>query len=167
MYCKSNFVFYLTLSSFSSRCSCIFTHFLLFCVTETTCPDGWIKFRWSCYFHSTESGSWTTGRANCRTRGAHLVVIHSAEEQMFLSAFVNMRTWIGLNDRDEEGTWKWVDGTPLTVTYWAPTQPDNWDGYINSGDEDCVEMFGDQSSEWNDNSCEASRTWICEKPAQP
>uniref|UniRef100_A0A3Q1I672 C-type lectin domain-containing protein n=1 Tax=Anabas testudineus TaxID=64144 RepID=A0A3Q1I672_ANATE len=161
MYCKSNFVFYLTLSSFSSRCSCIFTHFLLFCVTETTCPDGWTKLCSSCYFLSTERGSWTTGREDCRTRGADLVVIDSIEEQTFLSGLSNKNTWIGLTDRDKEGTWKWVDGTPLTVTYWASNQPDNKNG------EDCVEILSDQSSKWNDISCEDSRQWICEKPAQP
>ena len=23
-------------------------------------------------------------------------------------------SWIGFNDREEEGTWKWIDETPLT-----------------------------------------------------
>ncbi|XP_026232644.1 CD209 antigen-like protein A [Anabas testudineus] len=134
---------------------------------QTTCPDGWTKFCWSCYFLSTERGSWTKGREDCRTRGADLVVIHSAEEQTFFSTFINTRTWIGLNDRDNEGTWKWVDGTPLTVTNWAETQPDNGDGYIKVGEEDCVQLLDGHSSEWNDVSCAAPLPWICEKPAQP
>uniref|UniRef100_A0A3Q1JI12 C-type lectin domain-containing protein n=1 Tax=Anabas testudineus TaxID=64144 RepID=A0A3Q1JI12_ANATE len=137
------------------------------CVTDKTCPDGWTKSCSSCYFLSTESGSWTTGREDCRTRGADLVVIHSAEEQTFISTFTNTRTWIGLNDRDNEGTWKWVDGTLLTVTYWASNNPNNGEGRAEWGEEDCVEIFGGQSSEWNDLSCEASRRWICEKPVQP
>uniref|UniRef100_A0A3Q1JUA9 C-type lectin domain-containing protein n=1 Tax=Anabas testudineus TaxID=64144 RepID=A0A3Q1JUA9_ANATE len=156
MYCKSNFVFYLTLSSFSSRCSCIFTHFLLFCVTDTTCPDGWTKFCSSCYFLSTESGSWTTGREDCRTRGADLVVIDSAEEQIFLSTFINTDTWIGLNDIDEEGTWKEKSNQPYSGS-----------GDKEWGEEDCVYFSGGHSSQWNDYSCEASLPWICEKPAQP
>uniref|UniRef100_A0A3Q1I5W6 C-type lectin domain-containing protein n=1 Tax=Anabas testudineus TaxID=64144 RepID=A0A3Q1I5W6_ANATE len=130
---------------------------------DKTCPDGWTKSCWSCYFLSTESGSWTTGREDCRTRGADLVVIHSAEEQV-KCVFI---TWIGLNDTDNEGTWKWVDGTPLTVTYWASNNPNNGEGRAEWGEEDCVEIFGGQSSQWNDISCEASRQWICEKPAQP
>uniref|UniRef100_A0A3Q1H672 C-type lectin domain-containing protein n=1 Tax=Anabas testudineus TaxID=64144 RepID=A0A3Q1H672_ANATE len=151
MYCKSNFVFYLTLSSFSSRCSCIFTHFLLFSVTETTCPDGWIKLCSSCYFFSTESGSWTTGREDCRTRGADLVVIDSAEEQV---QHVFMLV-------DNEGSWKWVDGTPLILNNWWNNQPDNGGGSSLTGDEDCAHIRSD--SEWNDLPCEKSLQWICEK----
>ncbi|XP_026232143.1 C-type lectin domain family 4 member M-like [Anabas testudineus] len=135
------------------------------CGQKTTCPAGWIKFCWSCYFLSTERGSWTTAREDCRARGADLVVIHSAEERALLSTFTHLKTWIGLNDRDEEGTWKWVDGTPLTVTYWGSNEPNNENRYF--GDEDCVEISTGWSSEWNDVSCEASRPWICEKPAQP
>ncbi|XP_026232665.1 uncharacterized protein LOC113173469, partial [Anabas testudineus] len=142
-------------------------YFQSLCRQKTTCPDGWTKFCCSCYFLSTESGSWTEGREDCRTRGADLVVIDSAEEQAFLSELIHKYTWIGLNDRDEEGTWKWVDGTPLTVTYWASNNPNNGEGHAEWGEEDCVEIFGGQSSEWNDISCEASRQWICEKPAQP
>ncbi|XP_026232656.1 C-type lectin domain family 10 member A-like [Anabas testudineus] len=148
------------LTAMHNRLQCLFGQ-------NKTCPDGWTKSCWSCYFLSTESGSWTTGRANCRTRGADLVVIDSAEEQTLLSKLINEDTWIGLNDREKEGTWKWVDGTPLTVTYWAPTQPDNGDGYIKVGEENCAHIYGGQSSNWNDISCEASRPWICEKTPQP
>ncbi|XP_026232643.1 C-type lectin domain family 4 member C-like [Anabas testudineus] len=137
------------------------------CGQKTTCPDGWTKFCWSCYFLSTERGSWTKGREDCRTRGADLVVIHSAEEQTFISTFINKNTWIGLNDTDKEGTWEWVDGTPLTVTYWGSNEPNNGNGGIFLANEDCVEISTGWSSEWNDLSCEASRQWICEKPAQP
>uniref|UniRef100_A0A3Q1H6K8 C-type lectin domain-containing protein n=1 Tax=Anabas testudineus TaxID=64144 RepID=A0A3Q1H6K8_ANATE len=146
------------LTAMHNRLQCLFGQ-------NKTCPDGWTKSCWSCYFLSTESGSWTTGRANCRTRGADLVVIDSAEEQV--KRVFMFDTWIGLNDREKEGTWKWVDGTPLTVTYWAPTQPDNGDGYIKVGEENCAHIYGGQSSNWNDISCEASRPWICEKTPQP
>ncbi|XP_026232145.1 CD209 antigen-like protein A [Anabas testudineus] len=121
-----------------------------------TCPAGWTKFRCSCYFLSSVSGSWTEGRQDCNKRGGDLVVIDSAEEQTFLSKLINKDTWIGLNDRDKEGTWKWVDGTPLTVTYWASKEPNNGNADGNVAEEDCVKVLGSQSSNWNDNLCEAS-----------
>ncbi|XP_026232663.1 CD209 antigen-like protein A [Anabas testudineus] len=82
-----------------------------------TCPAGWTMFRCSCYFLSSVSGSWSEGRQDCNKRGGDLVVIDSAEEQTFLSEFTMVESWIGLTDRDKEGTWNWVDGTPLTVKY--------------------------------------------------
>ncbi|XP_026233127.1 CD209 antigen-like protein E [Anabas testudineus] len=138
------------------------------CRKKKTCPPGWTKFWCSCYLLSTKTGSWTTGREDCRTRGADLVVIDSIEEQTFLSTFTNMSTWIGLSDRDKEGTWKWVDGTLLTVKFWfwASNQPDNGNGVTEWGEEHCVHILGWGSSNWNDYSCEAYLLWICEKPAQ-
>ncbi|KAK9538102.1 hypothetical protein VZT92_005658 [Zoarces viviparus] len=71
-------------------------------------------------------------------------------------------TWIGLSDRDEEGTWRWVDGTPLTEAYWhAP--PDNGGDDPPLGEEDCVEMINDRGRKWNDLRCHISLQWICEK----
>ncbi|KAG9329494.1 hypothetical protein JZ751_004445, partial [Albula glossodonta] len=80
---------------------------------EHPCPQGWIKFNSRCYFVSKEKKTWSESRQYCRERGADLVIINNKEEQMFLTVF--QTTWIGLTDSDEEGTWKWVDGTTLTT----------------------------------------------------
>ncbi|XP_050925308.1 CD209 antigen-like protein C isoform X2 [Lates calcarifer] len=127
---------------------------------KTTCPTGWTNFSCSCYLLSDESGSWDQGRENCRARGADLVVIDSPKEQEFLLRFTSGSAWIGLSDRDEEGTWKWVNKTPLNLVYWEKIQPDNGGGDPQWGEEDCAEI---RSDGWNDLSCDASLRWICEK----
>lgn len=37
-------------------------------------------------------------------------------EQKFLDGVIKHSVWIGLNDRENEGTWKWSDGSPVNVT---------------------------------------------------
>uniref|UniRef100_A0AAY4DP61 C-type lectin domain-containing protein n=1 Tax=Denticeps clupeoides TaxID=299321 RepID=A0AAY4DP61_9TELE len=63
------------------------------------------------YSISNEQKPWNESRAECRGRGADLVVINSLEEQF---AHRLVLTWIGLTDNEQEGVWKWVDGSPLT-----------------------------------------------------
>nr|XP_046183493.1 CD209 antigen-like protein A [Oncorhynchus gorbuscha] len=81
---------------------------------KRTCPEGWQKFESSWYFLSTETKTWKESREDCLERGADLVIINSDKEQTFLFN-LNRRVWIGLTDSLIEGTWKWVDGTPLTT----------------------------------------------------
>uniref|UniRef100_A0A8D0CT85 C-type lectin domain-containing protein n=1 Tax=Sander lucioperca TaxID=283035 RepID=A0A8D0CT85_SANLU len=78
--------------------------------SEKTCPAGWRMFSSSCYLLSAESGSWEKGRQYCRDRGADLMVIDSSEVQV--QSMIVYRIYLYC---DEEGTWKWVDGTPLTL----------------------------------------------------
>ncbi|XP_042281492.1 CD209 antigen-like protein A isoform X1 [Thunnus maccoyii] len=143
---------------------------------DRICPAGWRMFRCSCYFLSSESGSWSRGRQDCREKGADLVVIDSTEEQTFFSTFTEVETWIGLTDRDEEGTWKWIDGTPLTLRqcevtgssrYWETNEPNNGNGNPQLGEEDCAHIRSGKSTEdnWNDRSCGFLTRWICEKNA--
>ncbi|XP_039455849.1 C-type lectin domain family 4 member E-like [Oreochromis aureus] len=122
------------------------------------CPAGWSKFSCSCYLLSERSASWDAARKNCRDRGADLMVIDTPEEQMILSVIITEDAWIGLNDKEKEGTWKWVDGTPLTLRYWAGDQPDNGGGL-----EDCAHIINNNKKSWNDLPCSTSLKWICEK----
>ncbi|XP_026152059.1 CD209 antigen-like protein A isoform X2 [Mastacembelus armatus] len=130
-----------------------------------SCPAGWRMFRCAFYFLSTVSDSWEKGRQDCRNRGADLVVIDSADEQMFLSNFTKKGTlaWIGLTDKGEEGAWKWINEAPLTLKFWRPPQPDNGGGML--GEEDCahITITGNDFNNWNDLACDTRLRWICEK----
>ncbi|XP_050922984.1 CD209 antigen-like protein E [Lates calcarifer] len=69
-------------------------------------------------------------------------------------------SWIGLTDRETKGEWKWVDGTPLTKSYWGSGEPNDYEGKT----EDCVEIkFHDEENSWNDIPCGDQNFWICEK----
>uniref|UniRef100_A0A4W5QSM7 C-type lectin domain-containing protein n=1 Tax=Hucho hucho TaxID=62062 RepID=A0A4W5QSM7_9TELE len=81
------------------------------------CPEGWKKSGSSCYYTTTVIKTWEESRKDCNERGAHLVIINSKEEQTFINGLngPGNETWIGLTNVDTKGTWKWVDGTPLTT----------------------------------------------------
>ncbi|XP_053533499.1 C-type lectin domain family 17, member A isoform X2 [Ictalurus punctatus] len=108
-----------------------------------------------------EEKSWTESRDYCRERGADLVIINSTEEQEFISEILSRRiAWIGLNDGDREGEWKWVDGTPLNTGFWGQSEPNSY-----AGDEDCVVThdYTDPVWNWADYPCSRQIIWICEK----
>ncbi|KAA8595017.1 CD209 antigen-like protein E isoform X2 [Etheostoma spectabile] len=121
--------------------------------------QGWVYFRPSFYYISSEKKSWQDSRADCQQRSADLVIINSKEEQDFTRKFHKI-TWIGLTDRETKGTWKWVDGTLLTKSYWNHGEPNDFEGK----NEDCVEIrFHDLENSWNDIPCGDQNFWICEK----
>ncbi|XP_069024738.1 CD209 antigen-like protein D [Embiotoca jacksoni] len=90
------------------------------------CPEGWTRFGCSCYFKFTERKTWNESRKECQERGADLVIINNKEEQEFVRA-LNWKgaSWIGLQRTKHIGrTWTWVDGSPLTETFWAEGHED-------------------------------------------
>ncbi|XP_023249392.1 CD209 antigen-like protein E [Seriola lalandi dorsalis] len=124
------------------------------------CKLGWKKFDISCYFISTMKRNWTESRKSCKAQGTDLVVIESREEQVFVNGVLKkgQNAWIGLTDKQKEGTWMWVDDTPITTKFWQIGQPNSY-----SGNQDCAEIVQDTSvGEWNDDGCFAEQIWICE-----
>ncbi|KAL7395224.1 hypothetical protein ABVT39_012467 [Epinephelus coioides] len=131
-------------------------------VTAKPCQAGWRRFDISCYFVSTLTRNWTLSRNACLAEGADLVVVDSREEQEFVNGLLqaDQNAWIGLTDSLEEGTWMWVDGTPLTTGFWQPGQPNSF-----NGNQDCGEIVQKSVGvgEWNDDGCFSQQLWICEK----
>ncbi|XP_049901305.1 CD209 antigen-like protein C [Epinephelus moara] len=123
--------------------------------------EGWMYFRGSFYNISSTEKTWADSRDDCRRKGADLVIINSKEEQEFTRQFQKYM-WIGLTDSETEGVWKWVDGTPVTKSYWGSGEPNNKE------DEDCAEIkYHDKESSWNDAKCSLLHLWMCEKKVLP
>ncbi|XP_077965038.1 C-type lectin domain family 4 member M-like isoform X3 [Gasterosteus aculeatus] len=121
--------------------------------------QGWVYFNQSFYYISSSQMSWQDSRDDCLQNGSDLIIITSKEEQDFARQF-KKRSWIGLTDRETEGTWKWVDGTELKERYWTTGEPNS---YLGSN-EDCGEMkFYEEQHNWNDLECSYKNFWICEK----
>uniref|UniRef100_A0A668SIM6 C-type lectin domain-containing protein n=2 Tax=Oreochromis aureus TaxID=47969 RepID=A0A668SIM6_OREAU len=115
-------------------------------------------FNHSLYYVSSTKNTWNDSREDCLQRGADLVIINSREEQNFIREF-KTRTWIGLTDAAKEQTWKWVDGTTLTISFWDTDEPNSY-----LGDEDCGEIWSyTKENTWNDALCDRNNVWICER----
>ena len=144
--------------------------FLLF--LNSACQQGWIGNGTSCYKSFTSSKTWENAKEECEKWHAKLVKVESREENDFIKTEVMAADkhdyyWIGLSDSDNEGDWKWTDGTELDLDgykNWKESQPDNY-----ADNEDCVVIgmtpsYPFYSGKWADIPCSSKRKYICENP---
>jgi hypothetical protein len=111
--------------------------------------------------------SWAEARLVCQRMGGDLASIHSAQEQSCAeSVLARVSTpavgaWFGLREFDQEGAWRWGDGTSLTYTRWLQGEPNNDSG----GPTDCAHLWRDQAHQWNDIPCSRTDpTYVCRLP---
>jgi hypothetical protein len=110
------------------------------------------------------------GRDFCRSFGADMVVLQSADENAFVEATMPMQSWIGLYDEDgcapgEACAFEWVDQTTPeqhAFVNWNNGEPNN-----TGGGEHCAEIQKGTSGPlspgpWNDVPCTNSQPVICE-----
>ncbi|XP_077471608.1 collectin-12-like [Stigmatopora argus] len=130
------------------------------------CPAEFRRYGESCYYFSSDKHkvNYEQAGAFCSGKAAHLIVINDNEEQTFVMGVVTGKGffWLGLNDKEEENVWKWVDGSMPLFTKWNPGQPDNWTRGHQHG-EDCVGLL--QNGNWNDFYCSNPFGFICERSA--
>ncbi|XP_058889912.1 macrophage mannose receptor 1-like [Acipenser ruthenus] len=127
------------------------------------CDPGYLLFGDSCYhFESDFAKNWQDAKQQCLNDGGDLASIHSPETLSFLTAHMSGSSWVGLNDKQAEGTYVWSDGSPKDFEIiWSEGQPDNWED-----NEDCVQLYGPDAwtpGFFNDQNCDYSYPFICKK----
>ncbi len=79
----------------------------------------------------TQLDSWLGSQEQAQALGGNLVTINDSDEQKWLlETFGGTgEYWIGLMDSEiygtQEGTFKWVDGSPIPYLNWHPSEPSN------------------------------------------
>ncbi|KAI9516016.1 hypothetical protein NQZ68_020544 [Dissostichus eleginoides] len=93
------------------------------------CLPGWTFMNSVCFYFAFSDAfsprSWQEARQFCINQGGDLAVIYSREKHLAISKLITKDElgsphtpngyWIGLRDIEEEGIWKWLDGTRLTT----------------------------------------------------
>src|SRR6185295_3771290 len=78
------------------------------------------------YVLSDASLTWADAEAYAQTLGGHLVTVDDASEQQWLTQnFGPLNVWIGLTDRDSEGSWAWSSGAAANYLNWGSGEPSN------------------------------------------
>ena len=114
-----------------------------------------------------ESGSWPVNktwneaRSHCLSLGGDLASVRNRLENERIKAFLDQLgvdgdVWIGGNDAEEEGHFKWSDGRPFLFLDWLPGEPNS------QGEEDCMQLFPRNAKrQWNDKICSYESPFIC------
>lgn len=132
------------------------------------------------YLRCDANVSWDDARVACILMLSNLVIIETAEENLFVQSQASMldwtrpgrelwgapRLWIGLRNRatilDPTNEWRWGNGGTLDFfEFWNPGEPNG--GVV----EVCGEMRGWGSAPftyaWNDSLCAGTRAFLCER----
>ncbi|CAH1262671.1 CSMD3 [Branchiostoma lanceolatum] len=127
-----------------------------------TCMDC-SRYEDRCYTLSASTATFAEAEQKCAEEGGVLATVLDRETQLFLMQLVGSRdTWIGLDDRTDEGRFVWSDGTPLGsgYSYWTLGEPN--DGGNPTTTQDCVHLWPAAGFRWDDQQCSRSEYYVCE-----
>ena len=104
--------------------------------------------------------NWLDAQSSCAIWGGDLTSITTERENNYLYTIIPdtvSNCWIGLNDRDEEGTYTWIDGTELGYTNWTNIMSDNSNSV-------CVQINNTGEGYWHSVNCkDTSNTFLCKR----
>ncbi|XP_063816733.1 pulmonary surfactant-associated protein D-like [Pseudophryne corroboree] len=110
------------------------------------------------YVLNNAQANYNEAKLVCARAGGQLPSPVNAEENQ---AILDIRKkspiaiFLGINDVQKEGTFKYPNGENIVYSNWHPGEPNN-----ERGAEVCVEMY--DTGRWNDENCAEMRRIICE-----
>ena len=116
----------------------------------------------SCYkvFEVSTSINWLDAQSSCAIWGGYLTSITTVRENNYLNTIITSSVgncWIGLNDREVEGNYTWIDGTTVSYANWTSTSSDD----TNS---DCVQINNTGNGMWESVSCDMTLdAFLCKR----
>lgn len=121
-----------------------------------------VEYNGNRYLYVSGEYSWEQARLICEGLGGHLATITSqGEDDVCYQLFKNSGAkacWLGANDLNIEGRWRWVTGETWSFSNWGGEEP-------NGGtSENYLNYYDDYTTgRWNDCSDEDDRfPFICE-----
>ncbi|CAL1525996.1 unnamed protein product [Lymnaea stagnalis] len=134
------------------------------CKRTHPCVEYTVKDSTTCLWVVQSPISSTEAQDSCKSYNGHLYTMRSTEKSDILkraNLVPNNEYWIGLNDREEENVFRWVDNGEIMsqeqrIRLFKPNQPDNAD----SG-EDCV-VYDQRTQRLHDDKCHRQKAYICE-----
>ncbi|XP_021339975.1 perlucin-like protein [Mizuhopecten yessoensis] len=125
---------------------------------NVTCQQGWTGYGSHCYWSQPGlKKSWEYAQTICQSHESNLVKVETLEENLWLKTFATLSDypWIGANDREKEGDWRWIsDNSTVEFSDWGRAEPSN-----TGGNEHCAQII----TQWNDQVCTMPYGIICEK----
>ena len=104
-----------------------------------------------------EKKTWENAEAHCQSKGGHLASILNDEEQLEVMAIASAVTyaWIGATDQEEEGVWKWTDGSSWEYTQFKK-------GFGTKGVNNNCARWSKIGGSWNDEPCtKIEESFVC------
>ncbi|MDB4805488.1 hypothetical protein OAG84_00710 [Akkermansiaceae bacterium] len=97
--------------------------------------------------------TWQEAKEDAEAKGGRLAVLDTQEKIDAANSYLEEidewpDLWIGLTDEAKEGEWFWLNGIPLTTSYWAPTQPEA--GKIWNGQPENYAIYHRGERKWHD-----------------
>ena len=146
------------------------------------CPPDWIRLQDTCYHFQEKDLKYSAAIDYCNDIGGKLFepkdrstndMVFNIAKSLITGNHTNRKAsfkdwvyfWIGIDDIDEEGVFKYnSDASLVTLDLWGTDEPNNGGGNRN---EDCTHLRGfADSSAWNDYNCAGECEFICEKPIE-
>lgn len=118
-------------------------------------PKNAVKFAGHEYALIEDKVTWHVAKKRCEEMGGHLATVESDSENSFLlsaSQSSKLEPWIGATDEEHEGVWRWVNGSPFSLTI----HKDNFNGIQH------YLVYHSMLNTWDDGDGGARNPFICE-----